>query len=207
MYAHGPKPSSADEPKGRVVNAGDSIDLRKQWPAIAKSPKTDLATIELLVKPNQAAIDRPRSFVITLSNSGGRDAAGVSITLSQGKVVGSILGVRLTAPKVATPSRWIHIALTINTKTINKQAKLWIDGKLAGENLVLEHWPSTFEVAKMLSDHWNQGRVFSGELGDVRFSSAVRYHKPFTPPTRLLSDKDTSFHINAGNLPDRSTNN
>jgi len=200
LIAYSAKSFADEQPMGRTVTGGDSIELLNQWPAIAKAPKSGLATFEVLLKPDQAAIDRPRSFVMTLSNRGGRDSAGISITFSQGKVVGSILGFRLMASKVAAAEKWTHVALTINTKTINKQAKLWVDGQLVGERLVLEKWPSSFEVAKMLSDHWNQGRVYSGELGDIRFSRVIRYEKKFTPPSSLPNDKETSFHIKAVKL-------
>ncbi|MBM81464.1 MAG: hypothetical protein CMJ78_12855 [Planctomycetaceae bacterium] len=192
--------SAEDAPSGKQVKSGASIALLTEWPAIAKAPKSDLATIECWIKPDVAAIDRPRSFVITLSNRGGRDSAGLSITFFAGKIRASVFGTRLTAPKASIPDKWTHVALTINTKTINKQAKLWIDGKLVAETLVLERWPQTFEVAQMLSDRWNQGRVYSGTLGDVRFSKVIRYEKSFKPPNDLPADRQTSFSIKAGEL-------
>ena len=93
------------------------------------------------------------------------------------------------------------MALTVNSKTINKQATLWVNGSRAAEELVLEHWPKSFEVAEMFSDKWNQGRVFSGQVGDVRISRVVRYREPFQARTRWRRDSDASLWIAGDQVP------
>ena len=190
----------ADEPAGTATPAGSHISLLKAWPKIGKAPKSEIATLEYLIRPDQAALDRPRSFVLILSNSGGRDSAGLSLTIGEGAIVASVFGTRLKS-KPLTAGKWTHVALTVNTKTVNKRARLWIDGKLVAESLVLEHWPQSFQVAQMLSDKWNQGRVYSGELGDVRISKSVRYTEPFKPPTSLPQDDETTFRLDGRRLP------
>lgn len=190
----------ADEPAGTETPAGSQISLLKAWPKIGQAPKSEIATIEYLIRPDQAALERPRSFVLTLSNSGGRDTAGLSLNITGGAIVAGIFGTQLKS-KPLQAGRWTHVAMTVNTKTVNKRARLWIDGQLAGESLVLEYWPKSFEVAEMLSDKWNQGRVFSGELGDVRISKTVRYTKTFEPPTSLPADEDSPLRLDGRRLP------
>ena len=191
----------AQEPTGTPVRPGATVSLLKAWPEIAKAPKEKLATLEFLVRPDSAAIARPRSFIMTLSNQAGRDAAGLSITLQNGTVLGHVFGTTLRAPRQLEPNRWTHVALTVNTKTINKQAALWIDGKRVREELVLEYWPQSFEVAELLSDKWNRGRVFSGSIGAVRISSVVRYREDFNPPSSLPRDDFCSFHLAGNRIP------
>ena len=191
----------AQEPIGTLVRPGATVSLLKAWPEIAKAPKEKLATLEFLVRPDSAAIARPRSFIMTLSNQTGRDAAVLSVTLENGTVHGYVFGTALRAPRPLKPGRWTHVALTVNTKTINKQATLWIDGKRVSEELVLEHWPQSFEVAELLSDKWNLGRVFSGSIGDVRISNVVRYRKDFNPPSSLPRDDFCSFHLAGTRIP------
>lgn len=190
----------AGEPVGTKTPAGSHISLLKAWPKIGQAPKSQIATIEYLIRPDQAALERPRSFVLILSNSGGRDTAGLSLNIAEGAIVTGIFGTQLKS-KPLQAGKWTHVALTVNTKTVNKRARLWIDGQLAGESLVLEYWPKSFEVAEMLSDKWNQGRVFSGELGDVRISKTVRYTKPFEPPTSLPADDDSTLRLDGRRLP------
>jgi len=191
----------AQEPAGTPVRPGATVSLLKAWPEIVKAPKEKLATLEFLVRPDAAAIARPRSFIMTLSNQAGRDAAGLSITLQNGTVLGHVFGTTLLAPRQLEPNRWTHVALTVNTKTINKQAALWIAGKRVSEKLVLEYWPQSFEVAELLSDKWNLGRVFSGSIGDVRISSVVRYREDFNPPSSLPRDDFCSFHLAGNRIP------
>jgi hypothetical protein len=190
----------AEKPAGTSTPAGSHISLLKAWPKIGQAPKSEIATIEYLIRPDQAALERPRSFVLILSNSGGRDAAGLSLNIGEGAIVAGVFGTRLKS-KPLRAGEWTHVALTVNTKTVNKRARLWIDGKLAGESLVLEYWPKSFEVAQMLSDKWNLGRVYSGELGDVRISKTVRYTKPFEPPTALPKDDETTLRLDGRRLP------
>ena len=191
----------AQEPTGTPVRPGATVSLLKAWPEIAKAPKEKLATLEFLVLPDAAAIARPRSFIMTLSNQTGRDAAVLSVTLENGTVHGYVFGTALLAPRQLEPNRWTHVALTVNTKTINKQAALWIDGNRVSEELVLEYWPQSFEVAELLSDKWNLGRVFSGSIGDVRISSVVRYREDFNPPSSLPRDDFCSFHLAGNRIP------
>lgn len=185
---------------GTKIEPGSHIGLQKLWPNVRKALKSEIATIEFLVRPDQAAIERPRSFIVILSNSGGRDSAGLSLTMNQASIVASVFGTRLTS-RALRAGEWTHVALTVNTKTVNKRARLWINGRLAGESLVLEHWPKSFEVTQMLSDKWNQGRVFSGELGDVRISKTIRYTKPFEPPSSLPEDDETTLRLDGRRLP------
>ena len=186
--------------EGTRIEAGFHIGLQKVWPEIRQAPKSRLGTIELLIRPDKAAIQRPRSFLITLSNNGGADVSGLSLTIGDGVIVANVFGTRLRS-KPIRPDEWAHVALTVNTQTVNKRARLWINGKLAEESLVLEYWPKSFEVTQMLSDKWGQGRVFSGDLGDVRISRSVRYVEPFSPLTTLPADSETSLRLDGRRLP------
>lgn len=201
LTAQLPPTWAEDESIGVQIPAGAKIDLFKQWPEIAKAPRAKIGTMEFLIRPDTEAVARPRSFILILSNRGGRDTAGVSLTLNNGAVRASILGTRLDAKAKLAPDEWTHVALTINQKTVNKQARLWINGQLETESLIPEYWPKTFEVAEMLSDYWSQGRVYSGQLGDVRISRTVRYSKPFDVPKRLLKDADCTVHLDHKRLP------
>ena len=192
--------SAAQAQEGTRIAAGSHIALERIWPDIRKAPKSDIGTIEFLIRPDKDAIERPRSFIITLSNNGGSDVSGLSLTIGQGVIVANVFGTRLRS-KPIRPDEWAHVALTVNTRTVNKRARLWIDGELAEESLVLEYWPTSFEVTRMLSDKWNQGRVFSGELGDVRISKTVRYSVPFRPPSSLPKDKSTTMRLDGSRLP------
>ena len=190
-----------DAPQGTLIPTGASINLVKLWPQIAKAPKTELATIECLIKPDAAAVNRGRSFIVTLSNQSGSDVAGISLTMNQGTVHANVLGTKLQSKTKLSANKWSHVALTINTATVNKIAHLWINGELADDALVLEIWPQSFAVAKMLSDHWGQGRVFTGYLGDVRISNIVRYTKPFQPPFGLTEDENTCLLLPGNRIP------
>jgi len=192
--------AAAEEPAATAVPAGAQISLLKLWPEIGQAPQSEIATIEFLVCPDQAAIERPRSFIMTLSSPGGRDRDGLSLTLNQAAVVANVFGTRLKS-KPLDPDQWVHVALTVNSKTVNKRARLWIDGQLAGESLVLEYWPRSFPVARMLSDKWNQGRIFTGRLGDVRISKTIRYTRAFAPPLSLPADDDSTLRLDGRRLP------
>ncbi|MBC8353790.1 MAG: hypothetical protein H8E66_17460 [Planctomycetes bacterium] len=191
----------AAEPIGTSVRPGSSIDLFKAWPAIAMAPRSELATLEFLIHPDSASINRPRSFIMTLSNTGGRDAAGLGVTINGSSIRANVFGTLLDSDSKLQPDQWVHVALTVNTKTINKQATLWINGKRIAGELILEPWPASFEVAQMLSDKWNQGRVFSGQIGDIRISSLVRYEKPFDAPTALPADQHCVLHFAGDQIP------
>jgi hypothetical protein len=193
--------NAADEPSGTRIASGATVDLFKQWPAIDKAPKPDLTTIEFWIRPDQAAIARARAFVFILSNRRGRDTAGLSLTLVQGAIRAHVFGTTLQANGKLPANRWSHVALTVNTKTINKQATLWLDGKRIDEKLVLEYWPKTFEVAQMFSDQWNQGRIFTGQIGDVRISREVRYTAEFNPPKKLTKDTETVLFFDGKRIP------
>lgn len=192
---------SAKEPFATTVGPGSSIDLLKAWPEIAQAPRADLATMEFLIRPDADAIGRPRSFVMTLSNSAGRDTAGLSLTIHGGVIRAHVFGTLLESGSKLSPDHWVHVALTVNTNTINKQATLWINGEQVSEELVLEPWPQSFEVAQMLSDKWNQGRVFSGQIGDVRISRTIRYDTAFVAPTSLARDEMCVLHFSGNKVP------
>lgn len=192
--------TAASAQEGTRITAGSHIGLERIWPEIRTAPKSGLGTIEFLVRPDREAIERPRSFIITLSNNGGSDVSGLSLTIGGGVIVANVFGTRLRS-KPIRPDVWTHVALTVNTKTVNKRARLWINGRLAEESLVLEYWPKSFEVTRMLSDKWNQGRVFSGELGDVRISRTVRYIEAFSTPRSLPKDAETTLHLDGRYLP------
>ena len=193
--------AAGEEPQGTEIRPGATVNLFKAWPEIATAPKSKLATIECLIKPDAAAIARPRSFIMTLSNRSGSDVAGLGLALQQGVLSSNVFGVKLVGSKPLRHDRWTHVALTINTSTVNKLARLWIDGKLVAEELVLQYWPTSFEVAEMLSDKWGQGREFSGELSDVRISNTVRYETPFDPPARLAKDDNTVLLLEGERIP------
>ncbi|MEO1994617.1 MAG: LamG-like jellyroll fold domain-containing protein [Planctomycetaceae bacterium] len=191
---------AADMPATQI-KPGDSVDLLQLWPEVAQAPQKDLATIEVLVRPAPSAIRQTRSFILVLSNSGGQDTAGVSLALYKGAVVASVLGTRLEAKQPLPHSTWSHIALTIDSGTINKQARLWVNGKRIDSRLVLEPWPESFQVAEMMSDHWNQHREFSGQLGDTRISRRVRYRTQFPQVVKLGQDEHTVLLLQGGRIP------
>lgn len=195
-----PLPLHGDERRGVRIDTGATANLFELWPDVVKAPKSQIATIELLVRPDADAIDRPASFLFILSNLRGTDIAGISLGMYQGVVRSNVLGVKLNAAAKLPVDEWSHVALTINTQTVNKQARLWINGKPIAKSLVLEYWPKSFQVAEMFSDRWNQGRVFTGHIGDVRVSRTVRYVKPFEPPVRLARDRNTVLLLNASDF-------
>jgi hypothetical protein len=194
-------PSQAEEIAATRISSGSKVDLFRQWPAIAKAPSADIATLEVLIRPDVEAVNRPRSFVLILTNSGGRDTAGISLALYNGAIRANVLGTRLDASKQLRPDEWSHVALTIDSRKVNRQARLWLNGQRVAESLIFEYWPQNFQVAEMLSDKWNQGRVFSGELGDVRISRIVRYTQPFKAPIALPKDDDSVLHLNGKQIP------
>jgi hypothetical protein len=194
-------PCQAEEPAATRIVAGSRVDLFRLWPAIAKAPSADMATLEVLIRPDVEAVNRSRAFVLVLSNSGGRDAAGISLALNSGAVRASVLGTRLDAPQQLRPAQWSHVALTIDSRKVNRQARLWVNGQQVAESLILEYWPQNFQVAEMLSDKWNQGRVFTGELGDVRISRTVRYTQSFKQPITLPKDDDSVLRLNGNQIP------
>lgn len=196
-----PMPAAAADIPGTQIMPGASVDLFRLWPEVAQAPQRDLATIEVLVRPDPPAISRMRSFIVVLSNAGGRDTAGVSLALYKGAVVASVLGTRLEAKQPLQHSTWTHIALTIDSGTVNKQARLWVNGKRIDSRLVLEPWPESFQVAEMMSDRWNQNREFSGQLGDTRISRRVRYRTPFQPVVKLDRDEHTVLLLEGGRIP------
>lgn len=189
-----------ETPTGTPVAIGSSIKLLKAWPEIAAAPKSKLGTFECLIKPDEAAISRPRAFIVVLTNRGGRDTAGIGVAIHQGIVHANVLGTKLKSTVPLKAGQWTHVALTINTKTINKVARLWVNGKPTAEELVLEPWPQSFQVAEMLSDRWKLNRVFTGELGDVRFSNVVRYSSRFEPAQQFPKDNRTVFHVERGRI-------
>jgi hypothetical protein len=194
-------PGHADEQAATRIIAGSKVDLFRQWPAIEKAPSRDIATLEVLIRPDVEAVNRPRAFILTLSNSGGRDTAGISLALNSGSLRASVLGTRLDATTPLRPGEWSHVALTIDSRKVNRQARLWVNGQQVAESLILEYWPQNFQVAEMLSDKWNQGRVFTGELGDVRISRTVRYTQPFEKPVTLPKDDDSVLRLNGSKIP------
>lgn len=192
-----PAMCAAEDRPSKRVNSGDTISLLQEWPVVSSAPKDQLGTMEIWIIPDSETLARSRSFLITLSNQGGADLAGLSLTLHKGVPRANVLATKLVSDQPLTPGQWHHIALTVNTMTINKQARLWIDGRLVADQLVLEKWPNTFEVAQLLSDKWGQGRCFSGQLGQVRFSGSVRYDADFHPPALLKSDDQTTLLLPA----------
>ena len=192
---------SEEEPQGVLVKAGATVNLLDAWPDVAKAPKAQIGTIEFLIRPDADAIARSAAFIFIMSDQRGQDIAGMSLGMYQGVVRVNALGTKLNAPMKLPVDKWSHVALTINTRTVNKRARLWINGKPVADSLVLEHWPKSFEVAEMFSDRWNLGRVFSGHIGDVRISRTVRYSTPFKASTRLSRDEDTVLLLDGRNFP------
>ena len=185
----------ADEPIGTKVQAGDRIELRDVWPAITGAPRDEIVTLELLIRPDEAAVTRAQSFLLILSASNGADVSGLSLGLKEAGVQANIFGRFFHSTEKLPADKWAHIALTVNSRTINKQATLWINGRVAEQDLILNEWPTSFQVTELLSDHWKQGRSYSGTLGDVRISKVLRYRDEFTPPTALEKDADTVLWI------------
>ncbi len=191
---------SVSAQEGTRITAGSHIALERVWPEIRKAPKSGIGTIELLIRPDQAVLDRPRSFLVTLCNNSGADVSGLGLTINQRVIVANVFGTKLKSEPIKA-GEWLHVALTVNTKTVNKRARLWVNGKLVDGSLVLEFWPKSFQVTRMLSDKWSQGRVYSGDLGDVRISESVRYTESFFPPMSLPRDALTTLRVDGMRLP------
>ena len=190
------------EPVGTRVQKGTGIDLFKHWPEATQPKKSDL-TIECWIKPDAETIALKRALVFMLSNRGGADIASVGIALHQGVPHATVFGAYFKSTAKLPADRWAHVAITLNSKTINKIAQFWVNGKMVAEELVLGPWPKSFEIASMLSDPWNLNRVFTGMLGDVRISQEIQYAKDFKPAARLKRDTATVLLLAGGKIPSK----
>ena len=190
-----------DEPKRRssTIQGGQALKLVSRWPEIKQAPRDCLATVELWIKPDTAAVNRERSFLFNLCNAGGSDLVSVGLALHRGVLQAHVFGISLVGTKLAA-GKWTHVAFVVDTSTLNKQARLYVDGKLAADELILQPWPSSFAVAEFFGDRWLNKRIFSGSRGDIRFSNSVRYSKAFSPPAVLAQDKRTRVLIRGDQL-------
>ncbi|MFP6576494.1 MAG: LamG-like jellyroll fold domain-containing protein [Pirellulaceae bacterium] len=191
-------PARAIEPPSKLpstpIAAGQGIALQKLVPSLLELKKQDL-TIEFWVKPDRAAIERKRMHLSCLSNRGGSNVKAISIACNQGVPSVCCLGSLLNGASSLVADQWSHVAITLETETLNKRVRLWINGKRVDESLVLQPWPEAFYYARMFDDPWSQQRSFSGDAGPTRISGSVRYRKDFQPAAGWPRDEWTLLQL------------
>ena len=191
-------PARAIEPPSKLpstpIAAGQGIALQKLVPSLLELKKQDL-TIEFWVKPDRAAIERKRMHLSCFSNRGGSNVKAISIACNQGVPSVCCLGSLLNGASSLVADQWSHVAITLETETLNKRVRLWINGKRVDESLVLQPWPEAFYYARMFDDPWSQQRFFSGDAGPTRISSSVRYRKDFQPAAGWPRDEWTLLQL------------
>ena len=191
-------PARAAEPPLKLpstpIAAGQGIALQKLVPSLLELKKQDL-TIEFWVKPDRAAIERKRMHLSCLSNRGGSNVKAISIACNQGVPSVCCLGRLLNGASSLVADQWSHLAITIETETLNKRVRLWINGTRVDESLDLKPWPEAFYYARMFDDPWSQQRFFSGAAGPARISSSVRYRKDFQPAAGWPRDERTLLQL------------
>ena len=178
------QPAGAAEPPLKLpstpITAGQGIALEKLTPMLLQLKKQDL-TIEFWIRPDQAAIQRKRIHFTCFSDRRGSNVKVISSGANRGVPSVCCLGSNLNGTAALPADRWSHLAITIETMTLNKRVRLWINGQQVDESLVLEPWPEGFYYARMFDDPWNQSRVFSGAAGPLRVSRMIRYRDKFQP--------------------------
>ena len=191
-------PARAAEPPLKLpstpIAAGQGIALQKLAPSLLELKKQDL-TIEFWIKPDRAAIERKRMHLSCFSNRGGSNVKAISIACNQGVPSVCCLGSLLNGASSLVADQWSHVAITVETETLNKRVRLWINGKRVDESLVLNPWPEAFYYARMFDDPWSQQRFFSGAAGPTRISSSVRYRKEFQPAVGWPRDERTLLQL------------
>ena len=192
------QPAGAAEPPLKLPNtpitAGQGIALQKIAPALLQLKQQDL-TIEFWVKPDKSAVGRKRMHLSCFSNRGGSNVKAISIACNQGVPSVCCLGSILNGRTALAADRWNHLAITVETQTLNKRVRLWINGERVAESLVLEPWPEGFYYARMFDDPWSQQRVFSGHAGPTRISSGIRYRKDFQPTAEWARDEQALLQL------------
>ena len=191
-------PAQAAEPPLKLpstrIAAGQGIALQKLAPSLLELKKQDL-TIEFWVKPDTAAVQRKRMHLSCFSNRGGSNAKAISIACNQGVPAVCCLGSLLNGTSGLAANQWSHLAITVETTTLNKRVRLWINGQRVDESLVLKPWPEAFYYARMFDDPWSQQRLFSGDAGPMRISGSVRYRKNFQPAAGWPRDEWTLVQL------------
>ena len=134
-------PARAAEPPLKLpstpITAGQGIALQKLVPALLKLKKQDL-TIEFWVKPDKSAIERKRIHFTCFSDRRGSNVKVISSGANRGVPSVCCLGSILNGTAALQADRWSHLAITIETMTLNKRVRLWINGQQVDESLVLE---------------------------------------------------------------------
>ena len=176
------------------IAAGQGIALQKLAPSLLELKKQDL-TIEFWVKPDRLAIERKRIHFTCFSDRRGSNVKVISSGANRGVPSVCCLGSILNGTTALAADRWNHLAITVETETLNKRVRLWINGKRVDESLVLSPWPEAFYYARMFDDPWSQQRVFSGHAGPTRISSSVRYRKNFQPTAGWPRDERTLMQL------------
>ena len=192
------QPTRAAEPPLKLpstpITAGQGIALQKLAPTLLQLKKQDL-TIEFWVKPDKSAIERKRIHFTCFSDRRGSNVKVISSGANRGIPSVCCLGSILNGTAALPADRWSHLAITLETMTLNKRVRLWINGQQVDEALVLQPWPEGFYYARMFDDPWSQQRVFSGHAGPTRISSSVRYRKDFQPAAGWPRDERTLMKL------------
>ena len=197
-------PARAAEPPLKLpstpITAGQGIALQKLVPVLLKLKKQDL-TIEFWVKPDKSAIDRKRIHFTCFSDRRGSNVKVISSGANRGVPSVCCLGSILNGTTALAADRWNHLAITVETETLNKRVRLWINGQQVDESLVLEPWPEGFFYARMFDDPWSQQRFFSGTLGGIRLSRQLRYRSQFEPAASWQKEDDLLLLIDGASIP------
>ena len=170
-----------------AIRAGQGIALQKLAPTLLALKKQDL-TIEFWVRPDPSAIARKRIHFTCFSDRRGSNVKVISSGANRGVPSVCCLGSILNGSQALPAERWSHLAITVETRTLNKRVRLWIDGQRVDEALVLAPWPEGFYYARLFDDPWRQQRWFSGAAGPLRISRSVRYQADFQPSTSWARD-------------------
>ena len=175
---------------GKVIEAGNGVLLGEVTPELKSLKKNDL-TLEFWIRPDPATVARPRSLLWLFSNKSGSDVAGIGMSLAAGKLQANVLGTKLSAPTPLSADEWTHACLTIQARTLNKVATLWVNGRRVDRGLAPYRWPADFFYTRLMTDPWSQGRFFSGQAGPIRITSSVLYQGDFDPSSDWKTSEKT----------------
>ena len=182
-----------------TITAGKGILLGQINPQLKSLKKTDL-TLEFWIRPDQATIDRERALLWLFANQRGTDSACIGMSLSGGKLLSNVLGTKFTYTGPLVANQWIHVCLTVEARTLNKIATLWVNGRRVDRALISSRWPDGFFYARMMNDPWGLNRVFSGQTGPIRISSKVLYRQKFDPGSDWTSTDTTLLLLKADQI-------
>ena len=175
---------------GKAIEAGSGVLLGEVAPELKSLKKNDL-TLEFWIRPDPATVARQRALLWLFSNQRGSDVAGIGMSLAAGKLQANVLGTKLSAPGLLAADEWTHACLTIQSRTLNKVATLWVNGRRVDRGLAPYRWPTGFFYTRLMTDPWSQGRFFSGQAGPIRITSGILYQQDFVPTSDWKASEKT----------------